>query len=737
MQHALSRFALLFLTLVAYLSAGIITGRVIDAATGEPVINANIIVDRLNTGTATDFNGYFTIPDLPNKKLTFFISHIAYEDKRLPIEADCSDLLIIKLSETFFQLSEVVVTGTRTEKIHQNVPVTTEIISRKDIDDSGTLDLGELLNQRAGVAVTSSVEGGQVVNLMGIDSRYILILVDGQPITGKFNNRVSLEQVPTSIIDKIEIIKGPNSSLYGSEAMGGVINVITSKQITGIEFSIRTRYSGDYAHYDVLKGRALVDSVWVDSTEKEFQGITDGPKFNIQTNMGYGSQNFSDRFNLDFTFTRPNDVAPHISVDQISKISLGNDLTYKPSSKTKLHTKFDTYQSKEESHSEAMDAVTIVKRNNLIGDVSYRPFQELEIQAVSRWSDYHRLYNQDRPWGTVVGRDTTKADDLELELISIYASGSTTFNLGFEQGITGYEGKRLNKDRQSLSSTSIYGQIEFKPLDRLTVVLGTRRDDNNEISPVISPRLAAMVAITDRWKLRTAYGRGYRQPSFMERYIAWFHEGIGYGIIGNPDLQPERSIGGNIGVEYYHPGAYHVSLMVYSTKFNDMIDDYVYDGDDNPFNAVAFSYRNIAEVNYMGIEFQNRWKISDKWLASWGYNFVDNRDARTDSLIANTQPHTANFRISFQTKNGKLSSSLKAKLVGPYIPEDFDTDEDDFVRATKKRATFGLFDLGVKYSITNNLKITGGCQNLLNYIDERYGPFIGRRVYLELTAEFN
>ncbi|NQU28676.1 MAG: carboxypeptidase-like regulatory domain-containing protein, partial [Candidatus Marinimicrobia bacterium] len=96
-----------------------ISGRVIDATSGEPVINANVIVERMNTGAATDIDGNFAITNLPVGTYTIFISHIAYEDKRLSVKAEHNDPLIIKLSETFFQLNEVVVTGTRTEKIHQ------------------------------------------------------------------------------------------------------------------------------------------------------------------------------------------------------------------------------------------------------------------------------------------------------------------------------------------------------------------------------------------------------------------------------------------------------------------------------------------------------------------------------------------------------------------------------------------------------------------------------------------
>ena len=169
--------------------------------------------------------------------------------------------------------------------------------------------------------------------------------------------------------------------------------------------------------------------------------------------------------------------------------------------------------------------------------------------------------------------------------------------------------------------------------------------------------------------------------------------------------------------------------MIYYTKFNDMIDDFIYAPN-------VFSYRNINEVRYTGIEFQNRWKISNQWLASWSYNFVDNRNVETDSLLSNTQPHTGNVRLSYQDKKSHLSGSVKIKLVGPYYPEEFNTEEDDFIRDTVKRKTFGIIDLDVKYAITRYAKLAVGSQNILDYTDEKYGPFIGRRVYAEISTEF-
>ena len=197
-----------------------VSGRVVDLMTGQPLRAVNVMVVGTGRGDATDEHGNFTIAGLPKADITLFISSIGHEDQRLRLSLPLNVPLIVRLRETFFQMDEIVVTGTRTDKILKDVPVPTEVISRQDILDSGARDMGELLAQRSGATVGAGVDGGTTVNLLGIDARYVLILVDGQPVSGKFNNRINLDQLSTANVDKVEIIKGPSSAVYGSEAMG-------------------------------------------------------------------------------------------------------------------------------------------------------------------------------------------------------------------------------------------------------------------------------------------------------------------------------------------------------------------------------------------------------------------------------------------------------------------------------------------------------------------------------------
>ena len=122
-------------------------------------------------------------------------------------------------------------TGTRSNKIYKNTPIATEVISKRDLESSGALNIKELLLTQSGISESPSIYGAYDINIQGMDSKNILFLIDGQPVTGKFYNRISLDHISTDNVEKIEITKGPSSSLYGSSAMGGTINIITGYNI--------------------------------------------------------------------------------------------------------------------------------------------------------------------------------------------------------------------------------------------------------------------------------------------------------------------------------------------------------------------------------------------------------------------------------------------------------------------------------------------------------------------------
>ena len=160
----------------------LVAGKVVDLATNRGISNVNLFIKKQNIGMATKEDGSFTLEILPNINAILLVSHVAYVTKKIPLDGK-SEELIIGLEEILFQAEDIVVTGTRTNQLYKNAPIATEVITKKDIENSGVNNVKELLLTRAGVNVNSSVYGSYELNILGMDSRNILILIDGQPIT--------------------------------------------------------------------------------------------------------------------------------------------------------------------------------------------------------------------------------------------------------------------------------------------------------------------------------------------------------------------------------------------------------------------------------------------------------------------------------------------------------------------------------------------------------------------------
>lgn len=683
-------------------------GHVLDVVTGRPIVNANVFLVGTKFGTSSDSNGRFEIKAVPEGRFTLMITHIGYSDEQRVVFIPRNKELLVELQETFFQLGEIVVTGTRTENMHKNVPIVTEVISKKDILDSGARDVAQLLIERAGTFVNTSVAGGSTLNLLGIDSKYILVLVDGEPVTGKFNDRVSLDQFSTVIVDKIEIIKGPSSSLYGSEAMGGVVNIITRKEVTSTPFSISTRFTGSDKAHNILN--------------------QDDGKRDVRLNFSKRFNEVTGTFDLDITKGNIDQANQYINVDEFDKLWLRGNVRWTLVDIHIVEMRLSSFVNRENSHTNILDANTDIARNSLLLKHSWLRSPRWQFVTVLRGDTYRRQHIQERPWGELVDDNTSKETQFELGNNIIFESARNTLNFGIEINKTQFSSKRVEGKQQDLLMESFYFQIDKDITPEFTAVLGTRLDYNDDTKFVNSPRLALMYKIKERCKFRGVWGTGFRLPSFMDRYIDFNHTQFGYRVIGNPDLKPESSSGYLLGLEYYYSGEYLISFVFYQNRFNDMIADYA-------IEPGLFSYRNINQVRHTVFEIQTRWNISSSWLASLGYNYINNRNLTTGEMVPNTQPHSGNLRLSYKSINGKLSTSVKSKVVGNYYPEKYDPVLGEYIRSDRKRPAFIIIYFTGSMRLSSQFTLSLGVQNLGDYKDFQYGPFIGRIFYVELNAK--
>ncbi len=634
------------------------------------------------------------------------ISHIGYLSHIELIENIQFDNYTFSLYPKSIEMDEIVVTGTRTQKFRNDSPIATEVISKNEIKDSGARNVADLLSQRAGISLQTSVAGGSNLNILGMDSKYILILIDGQPITGKFNNRVSLDQILTAPLEKIEIVKGPNSSLYGSEAMGGIINIITNKHKNYRKVNFSARYG---------------------NTQNNFKdyGIKKGSN-NLGFSINQPLKNLLFGLNLNIDEIQKDKSVQEIDIDKVKRVVIDADISWKLNNENKVQIKTSSYDQVDSGASKLMNTKTDIDRKNIL--VSHKTnYQKAWIISQTIISNnYSRNYLQKRPWGTLEKDDLTNEKHLEYEILLNKKTESNELNTGFEIYRANYSSDRINSGAQEIISKSIFGQYDLKILKHLNMILGLRFDDYNKDYRVLSPRIGLLYELSDNYKLRASWGQGFRAPSFMERFIDWNNIQFNYLIEGNPDLVPERSDGITIGIDYFSSGKSQAGLTYYFTRFDNLIQDYVK-------RPAVLSYKNIFDATFTGLEFIYEQKVSNRFDTKWIFNWANNRDA-DNNPIPNTIPFSISSIINFNSRNNFIKSSINSKWVAPYKPQEYDVEKGIYIFAREDISAYALINIRTSIKLNESINLSIVLDNVNNYTNSDFGPFIGRAAYLELSA---
>lgn len=225
-----------------HLNYGEVEG-LVRITTGEPLRNVNVMLLGTTQGASTNEEGTFVIRNIAPGEYTIAFRHLGFgtQEKKIRVIAGTTTTVTIFLEETILPLATVVVTGTRTEKTLENVPIVTAVVPRRELQLSGGTDLRSILAEQTGLGLVN--DHGTGVQVQGFDPSYTLILIDGEPMIGRTAGTLELSRLSIGNVERIEIVKGPSSSLYGSEALAGVINVITGAPSKPWSASVQARAS--------------------------------------------------------------------------------------------------------------------------------------------------------------------------------------------------------------------------------------------------------------------------------------------------------------------------------------------------------------------------------------------------------------------------------------------------------------------------------------------------------------
>lgn len=700
---------------------GTIKGTVSDVLSEDVLLNANVIVVGTERGAASDHNGMYTITSVPVGEQKVKVSYIGYESETKTVNVVPDEVTVVNfnLREDFFQTEQIVVTATRSEKLMEDVPVVTELVTREEIEEKGAEDLAEVLEDRPGIAIESGATGGKFLYMNGVDSRRLLVMVDNVPVSGKLNNRIQLNLIDSDNIEHVEIVKGPGSALYGNDAMGGVINVITKNASDGFNVKANTRFGSN----ELMSGNL------------SFSGK---------------NSNFDYIMNLDHFQEGEDQSVEDIEIKETQTSSANGKLRYNDENfglfEVRGEYKYDKQNTESLYESTLSDNNVEVDSYTSSLAWSNQFYDQYGIQLTGFYSNNKRDYQSEQ----ISPVDTTNAVDANITEDNLYGIKSDiTYMLNehakFDFGVD-FQNNEYNNERlastQSRDQTGAFAQVETSFLEKITVIAGGRYDKITDIEGHFSPRVSAMYKVLPELKLRGSYGEAFRAPSFIELYSDFSMPGMPFKVIGNSELKPELSTGANLGIEYLFSSKFLLNMTVFHNKFEEMIVDYQ--------QGMSFSYTNVKDATFKGIETQGRFYILNNLTLTLSYNYTDISSARiddpsvdmtkeTDIAFSKISPHTSSVRFNYRLFKNKLNISLRDQFFSKrdilLVSGGMQGQPTTF--STEKKDAYNLVDMTASMKVVTNLAMKVGVTNLTDFTDSKYGPFIGRKIFVGLAYGYH
>lgn len=619
----------------------------------------------------------------------------------------------------------ITVTGTRRRGLLKDATISTEVISRKDIDDMGARDLSQTLGNVPGIEVrpAQSGERGQTVRLQGLSAQNVLILVDGQRTTGRFSGSIDLTRFKAEDIERIEIVKGASSAIYGSDAIAGVINIITKEAKDPLYAEFRSlggsgskTYFGPYMEFrNYATVGAKADKLSTLFTVGWHKGegydltpdATPGPRNGRYASLAPGYNPYPvgmpiiNQYLLTTRFSGYSPPLESTSGSAFHDMNLSNKTVYQATDQLTLTGQF-YYRHLDQSAVDASPPRTVYDRRNKTHDfmgafnVDWIASQKINLNLNANYSRFQDLFTTDQ----------RKADDLDSQqrtdnavtefrtrvdykvsvnhITSIGAENlqdqissariapdcrRTYPNLCFEDFnplLT--KGQTINGNAYRFRN-AFYLQDEWRISDkpRIQIVPGVRYDHDSIYGGEWLPKLAIRYDVTDQFRIRAANGLGYRAPSFQDLYFNFLNPGVGYRVVGNSDLKPELSRSYNFGWEWDITKRIWYSSNLFYNNVDNLIGFRTNPVRDSS-GLMVFQTSNYQKAMTQGIETSVNVRVSDIVTTSVGYTYTDSRDELTKLPLEGRGPHRWNFSVRVDEKSSGISLSVFAVVFGkqPY-----------------------------------------------------------------------
>ena len=709
-----------------------VNGRVIDE-NGDPVPFANVHIDELNEGTACDDSGIFSVNFPTEGGFNIKVSAIGFGLLKKSIQVSATNELILQLQSTSLELDQVVITGTMKEVYLKESPVKVEVISSAFLKTNPTNNVIEAIQTVNGVQeqVNCGVCGTNDIHINGLEGPYTLVLIDGMPIMSALASVYGFNGIPTSLVERIEIVKGPSSTLYGTEAVGGVINIITKDPLNLPKLGINTFYT---SHHEWN-----ADLTYTQKLGEKVITTLSGNYYRNQYRFDENQDNFTDiplnnRISLfsKTTFKRPESRRAEIAIRYYNEDRFGGVLNWQP---------------KDRGSSAVYGESIRTERQEIIG--SYQLPGNFDKIRVDYSLNHHK---QDSYYGDTYYRANQSVYFANLIWNNQIINHDVLVGTTFRQDV--YNDNSLADTDYSEFIPGLFIQDDWQLTKSTTLLSGVRFDHHQAHGLIISPRLNIKQKITDYTTVRLNMGTGFRRVNLFTEDHAALTGARTVQISEN--LDPEESMNVNLNLNHvfaWKNSSGSIDLDAFYTHFsNKIIPDYESDP-----NLIIYDNleghgvtRGVAFHFQQSYVFPLRVGVGGTYQDVYEVNFnSQGEEIRTPQVFA--PKFSGVFTVGYRFNRFDLSIDYTGRIMGPqHLP----TYEAPFERP-EMSPWYAIQNLQLTKSFKRELELYGGVKNLGNWTQDSplinpeepfsdsfdtayaWGPLQPRRFYLGIRYNIN
>lgn len=707
---------------------------VVSDSTGGIVPRPTIIVRQLPSGleqlVASTEHGTFELSALTAGRYAVTISAPGFAPVTEVVEFPATRILRVTLSPAPVLEQVTVVSASRQEELREALNTRVDVVTRSRIDESGGHEtVGEVLRELPGVVTRrgSETAGAAGEQIQGIDSRQVLVLLDGQPIVGargiKRGGVLNLDRQSTARLDRVEVVKGAASALYGSEAMGGVINLITREPSAPLDVNVSlsggnlgvigTRVDGGFkrGRTSGIFSAERHQHDGFDLTPSTFD--TTGAPFRRYDGLAKVEHRLTDSLALKAVVTGYRNVTGGRSVGELGP----------QEDDVRDRTITANLSARWFGGGTAVEARTYVSDFEEHADAWLAPPRSMPAPAASLEQRFQKV-------------DLTLTRPLGARHL---------LQSGVEWTRDHYEGtNRIRDEDTGHKADSLVGWLQHRwsAGPRLTTTVGARVDGRSDFEAAFSPKVAANYRVSEGLRARASYGRGFRAPDLGQLFYRFLSPSNFYQVIGNPNLDPEYADSWQIGGDYtFAQRRVRVGVNAFHNDIRDLIESVNVgfaataaqlaqllerEGLDPSFRPALgrplLTYRNVIDAETRGIEVDSEAALTTSVSVGGAYTYLEARDRDSGLDLTGRHPHHGHVRVSWNPARIGFRAAVRGTFFSSWIAAR--TTESGGRVSDTIAPEFAVWDAFVSQRLTGGLSAFLNVENLTHSQDPNTGVLL-------------